>query len=208
MGAWRGRMKRDGPGTTDTWTAVRYPAPGRPRFDPSVVEETVFDVLASRRRRLILEHLLSVEGVVSAGDLAEHIAAIETGTSVDQLSSYDRKRVYVSLYQNHLPKLAAANVIDYDVDRKTVQVGDSIEALEPYLTGAPTRWGPRHRGLGSVGLGLVVLLGSLQAGPFVVAPPAGWIGLGIVGLVGLAAMDVYRRNAWRSDRGSTTLEQV
>ncbi|MFB6358651.1 MAG: hypothetical protein ABEJ96_06540, partial [Thiohalorhabdaceae bacterium] len=51
------------------------------------------------------------------GDLAEHIASIENDKPEVALSSTERKRVYVALYQCHLPKMDDIGVIDFDEDR-------------------------------------------------------------------------------------------
>jgi hypothetical protein len=74
-----------------------------------------------------------MDGPADIGELAEHIASIECGCPRAQLSSQQRKRVYVGLYQCHLPKMADVEVIDYNPDRGTVDLTDRSHRLLKYL---------------------------------------------------------------------------
>ncbi|KAB1190479.1 hypothetical protein GJR96_16015 [Haloferax sp. MBLA0076] len=95
--------------------------------------DTTFEILMNRRRRDTLEYLLVHGGRSTLSDLAEHIAALENGIDVDQLSSDQRKRVYIGLYQCHLPRMDQANVVDFDKNRGTVVLRDEAEQLVKYL---------------------------------------------------------------------------
>jgi hypothetical protein len=96
--------------------------------------ERVFDILRNERRQRVLGYLaVTDDDVIRIGDLAEHVAAIENDLSVNALSSQQRKRVYVALYQCHLPKMADADVIAFDKDRGTIEVGPNLDQLRPYL---------------------------------------------------------------------------
>ncbi|MFC6976850.1 ArsR family transcriptional regulator [Halomicroarcula sp. GCM10025709] len=102
--------------------------------DPGIAPETAFDILRNSRRRLAIVYLLETEGgAVSLGDLAEHVAAIENGVSREELSSAQRKRVYVSLYQSHLPRMEEAGIVRFDQDRGLVSPGPQAAAVEAYL---------------------------------------------------------------------------
>lgn len=153
-----------------------------------VSEDDILEVLSNRRRRQVITYLQEGNGTATAGELAEHIAAAENDTSVAQVSSDQRKRVYVSLYQHHLPMLDDANVVDYDRNRKTVDLLVDGGSLEPvvieHLDAA------NHRAMfgGAVVLAVVVLLGSLQVGVFAAAPAWTWITIGSVGLLGLVGL--------------------
>jgi hypothetical protein len=96
--------------------------------------DTTFELLKNRRRRKVLEYLRANGGESTLSDLAEHIAAIENDVEVAQLSSDQRKRVYIGLYQCHLPKLDTAGVVEYDKNRGTVVLrkvaGEVLEYLE------------------------------------------------------------------------------
>jgi hypothetical protein len=59
-------------------------------------------------------------GSTTADDLAVRIAATENDCSTNQLSAQQRKRVYISLTQTHLKRLARTGVIHYDETSKLV----------------------------------------------------------------------------------------
>lgn len=157
--------------------------------DRSVTEDDLFEVLANRRRRQVMAYLQAGDGTATAGELAEHIAAAENDTSVEQLSSIQRKRVYVSLYQNHLPVLDDANVAEYDHDRKTVALEVDSAALDHVVGEWSDPIGTWTTIAATVVLAAGVLLGALQVGAFAVAPAWAWIGIGLLGLFGLIGLD-------------------
>jgi hypothetical protein len=95
--------------------------------------DDVFHLLQNSRRREVLRYLEGVEDWVELSDVAEQVAAWEHDTTVEALSSKERKRVYVALYQSHLPKLDEVDVIEYDQHRGTLRPTRRIELLSPYL---------------------------------------------------------------------------
>lgn len=95
--------------------------------------DEIFGVLQNERRRLILRYLDEHDGETAIGDLAEHVAAIENDIPRAELRSKQRKRVYISLYQSHLPKLDDAGAVTYDQDRGTVEEGPAIEEFQKVL---------------------------------------------------------------------------
>ena len=90
--------------------------------------DRIFDVLSNHRRRRVLQYLERNEQALVA-ELAEHIAAIENKKAITALSSQERKRVYIALYQSHLPKMAMADIVQYDKDRGTVKLADAAGEL-------------------------------------------------------------------------------
>ena len=110
--------------------------------------DVVFDLLSNERRRHVLRYLHTESSSTTLGDLAEYIAAIENDKPESALSSTERKRVYISLYQSHLPKMSSADVIDFDVDRKTVELAENAEYLMRFLPEqVDSRAGERSDGL-------------------------------------------------------------
>lgn len=159
---------------------------------PSITQGDVFEVLCNRRRRRVVAYLQECGGKATAGELAEVIAAAEEGIPVDRVSSAERKRVYVSLYQNHLPVMDDASVVDYDADRKTVRLLATHSDLDPYLAAAEPGT-ERHLSVGvAVVVAVLVLAGGLQLGAFAGTPAGMWPVLGAAGLVGAASLGIYR----------------
>lgn len=93
----------------------------------------VFELLSADRRQAVLLYLNATDGTADLGELAEHIASQECDCRPTELSSQQRKRVYVGLYQCHLPKMADAGVIEYDSDRGNVALNDRSDRLLQYL---------------------------------------------------------------------------
>lgn len=96
-------------------------------------QDVVFDILKNRRRRQVIRHLRDVEGAVTIGDLSEQLAAWENDVPVPEVTYKQRKRVYISLHQTHLPKLDDSGVVDYDRRSGAVALNDSIEPYEMHL---------------------------------------------------------------------------
>lgn len=121
----RERAGRDGVGS------VEDPEPEDPELDIDLV----FDLLGTSRRRAVIRYLEAESGPVEIGDLANYIAAHEYGKSVEEITPDERKRVYVSLYQCHLPKMAAADVIGYE-QGDPVERGPHFDTFATMLTHA------------------------------------------------------------------------
>lgn len=101
--------------------------------DERLSKDVIFELLKNRRRREVLAYLLEADETVTLGELAEQIAAWENDTSVNALNSDQRKRVYVALYQTHLPKMDDAGIVEYDQDRGLISLADNADLLMMYL---------------------------------------------------------------------------
>jgi len=98
-----------------------------------LTRDRIFDILSSPRRRYVLYFLRSEPTPIQLTDLAEHVAAWENDTTVEELSTQQRKRVYVSLYQTHLPKLAETGLVDYDEESGDVDIAAKASEIDPLL---------------------------------------------------------------------------
>jgi hypothetical protein len=165
------------------------------RDDSGLAADETFGVLANRRRRQVVAYLRDGDGTATVGALAEHVASAECDKPRERLTSAERKRVYVSLYQNHLPMMDDRGVVEYRDDRKTVRLRDAARELDPYLDGgdaAPSR-APVGAALAAA---VAVALGGLRVGPLAAVPTAGWAALGALCLLGVATFELH---AARSD---------
>lgn len=100
---------------------------------PSLSKDEVFSLLSVERRRRTLEYLRRTNDGTTLSELAEEIAADENDVPVDLISSDQRKRVYIALYQSHLPKLDDAGVVEFEDDRGSVELAGNAVELFPYL---------------------------------------------------------------------------
>ncbi|ODR81267.1 hypothetical protein BG842_05400 [Haladaptatus sp. W1] len=103
--------------------------------DPNpLLKDTIFHLLQVERRRLTLQYLQDRTDTVPMRDLAEQVAAWENETTVEQLSSTERQRTYIALYQTHLQKFDTEGIIEYDKDRGTIRRTSRADQLDPYLS--------------------------------------------------------------------------
>jgi hypothetical protein len=96
-------------------------------------QDVVFDILSNRRRRYILSSLYQRDDPITLMDFANEIAAWENGVPPDEVTSDQQKRVYVSVYQTHVPKLQDAGVITYESDSGLIELTERAEDLVQYL---------------------------------------------------------------------------
>ena len=151
-----------------------------------ISSDVVYGLLADKRRRYLIHHLKQVDGPVSVGDLAEQVAAWENDKAVDEITSKERKRVYISIYQSHLPTLAKEGVVEYDEDRRVVGLSPSMTDREIYLEVVPSGslpWSLFYVGL-VVADAVLVVLAWLEVYPFDLVSGIGWA---VVVLVTFAA---------------------
>lgn len=142
---------------------------GRPKHrtsasDGSAAElarDEIFDVLSNERRRHALRYLKQhSDRKVEFRELVDYITARENSVSVAEIDYKQRKRVYSSLRQTHLPKLHDCNLIEYDKDRGIVELNGGTEEVQLYLEyvpGGDIPWCYHYLGLAGV-LGIVVAL--------------------------------------------------
>jgi len=134
--------------------------------DETLSKDIIFELLKNRRRREVLAYLLEADETVTLGELAEQIAAWENDTEVNALNSDQRKRVYVALYQTHLPKMHDAGIVEYDQDRGLITLADNADLLVMYLdtdTHRRQRWDRVYAALSIVGA--AVLFGAMGGLP-------------------------------------------
>jgi DNA-binding transcriptional ArsR family regulator len=99
----------------------------------SIPPDDRFAILKNWRRRAVLAHLDDEGGRATLGELAEVLGAAENGVSRRDLSSGERKRVYVGLYQCHLPRLDDAGVVEFDKRSGDVRLRPEADQLLPYV---------------------------------------------------------------------------
>jgi len=93
--------------------------------------QEIYDILADSRRRRCVEYIAD-HGPADISDITDHIAKLEIG---DDASGQPRKRVYIGIYQNHLPGLVESGVLErfdreYSPGPNFEQVLDAIEQVE------------------------------------------------------------------------------
>jgi len=97
--------------------------------------DDVFHLLQNQRRRRTLRYLRDNDDGdgVDMRDVVEWVAAEEHDTTVQELRSKERQRVYIALYQAHLPKLDKLGIVDYDKRKGWVELREKADIVMPYL---------------------------------------------------------------------------
>lgn len=96
------------------------------KIDP----DTVYDLISSARRRHAVMCIAGNDEPIDLSNLAEALAFVECADveTPDELGWEDRKRVYISLHQTHLPKLERNGIITHDRnnDIELTPLGDQL----------------------------------------------------------------------------------
>lgn len=99
----------------------------------ALAQRTVFSLLSNDARRRAVAYLAKRDAPVTLNDLADVVASPDE-TERDSEPAAARERVAVALHHVHLPKLDAADVVDYDVDANAVTPA-AVDELTPFLDG-------------------------------------------------------------------------
>jgi hypothetical protein len=152
--------------------------------DEELSQDTLFSLLSNPRRRFVLQYLNRVKEPVSLQDLTTEVAAWENETDPEELTDKQEKRIYVSLYQTHIPKLEEAGIVRHDEETGEILLTDKANDVSVYLNGQVQRTRPWELYyLGLVGVGSVVFA-TIALG----VAPVGELGATLVGLVWLVAL--------------------
>lgn len=139
----------------------------------SFSRDRVFELLANRRRRFVLFYLQNDDSEATVRELASEIAAWENGVEDVEVTYKQRKRVYTSLYQSHLPKMKEYGVVEYEQNRGTVRLtpqGGTLDAYLEVVSGNDMPWSDYFLGLSLLS---VVFLVAVTVGlpPFATLSP-------------------------------------
>jgi len=168
--------------------------PGSANNSPETATESfsrdrVFKLLGNRRRRFVLYYLQQSDGDATVRELASEIAAWENDVEPAAVTYKQRKRVYTSLYQSHLPKMDEYGVVEYERNRGDVHLTPAGESLDAYLevvSGDDVPWSDYFLGLSMLAFTFVI---AIVAG---IPPFAGLAdgigGLVVVGVFGISAL--------------------
>lgn len=91
--------------------------------------DTLFEVLAHRRRRQVLRILGENGEAMETEELARSLAASEDRDGNGEPPAEAVRSVHRSLYHVHLPKLAEVPLVEYDEERGTVTRTEVAETV-------------------------------------------------------------------------------
>jgi hypothetical protein len=145
-------------------------------YTQQLSRDETFDILSSQRRRSVIHFLNQRGGSVELQEISTQLAAWETGKPIDQLIKAERKRVYTSLRQVHLPVLDENNIIEFDTQQKTVTLAPTANTLDVYFDIVPENdvsWSKYYAGLSGLSVVLAISV-LLELYPLTLLPDISW----------------------------------
>lgn len=134
-----------------------------------------FDLLSNHRRRYTLHYLKQNGEDAKLGELSEQIAAWENDVPREEVSYDQRKRVYTSLQQVHLPRMDDLGVIEFDDRDGVATLSSAAGEVDIYLEtvdGSDVPWSTFYLLL-VLANSVVVAGGLLDVPPFGLLPSNG-----------------------------------
>ena len=163
-------------------------------------KDEVYSLLSNHRRRYVLHYCKRTEGPATLSELAEQVAAWEHDKEVAEVTSAERKRVYTSLQQTHLDRMADADILEFDGDE--IVLTGKAEELDVYLDIVPAGsipWGIYYLGLSA--LAGVVLFGVwIGFVPTETVPAIGWAAIVLAFFFASSVAQVLQNRQYRLDQ--------
>lgn len=147
----------------------------RPEQGAELATNETFELLSNDRRRYALHHLKRTERE-SLGSLARRIASWENEIELEEVSAAQRKRVYTSLQQFHLPKMEEQGIVEFDDRAGEISLGPAAEGLDVYLEVVSDRdvpWSQYYLGIAAIDV-LVVAGVAADVAPLTALSDLAW----------------------------------
>jgi hypothetical protein len=161
--------------------------------DEPLSKGEIFELLRNQRRRYVLHYLKQDDRPVELGDLAQQIAAWEYDTTLEGVTPEQRKRVYTTLQQTHLPKMDTAGILRFDSDGGIIESTDRTADISVYLEIVPGRefaWRELYLSLGAIGCALTAAL-WLDIYPMATVSNLAWLAIVSVTITATAVAHIY-----------------
>lgn len=139
--------------------------------EDGLTQAELFDVFSNARRRRAVGYLQAQNGACDLAPLVERVAAWENDVDLDEVTRAQRRRVYISLYQTHLPMLEEHGIVDWDPDGHRIELLPSERTFEPYLDRSVGPDRPWHAAYASIAVVAAVAfaVAAVPVGPGSVA---------------------------------------
>lgn len=94
-----------------------------------VTFDTVLDLCGDFHRRIVLGVLVSEQRTLTLQDLVKALVKHNHHIPSDEVSGEVLTRLHRSLYHLHIPKIAAAGLVEFDTERELVAVTPRFEPM-------------------------------------------------------------------------------
>ena len=91
--------------------------------------DTALRLISHAYRRALLDCLYHHDCSLALADAAEAVVEMNDDRPIQEIPAEDVKKVYVSLYHSHIPKLSDREVVQYEQERDLVSLTDRGEEL-------------------------------------------------------------------------------
>ena len=95
--------------------------------------DSVLDVCRHQHRRIVLALLATEQRSLNLNDLTKSVIKYNHQASPTTVSADVLTEIRLSLYHNHLPKLASEGLVTFDRDRQLVEPTEQFEQVQPTL---------------------------------------------------------------------------
>lgn len=100
----------------------------------SIETDEALDLCRNQRRRIVLTVLAEEHGSLTVDDLTAAVLEHDHQTPATEVPDDVTARVRLSLYHEHLPKMASTGVVEYDPEQLLVEPTEQFDRLQPYLS--------------------------------------------------------------------------
>ena len=131
-------MTEEDPDETSGKATETEDAKGNPNMAPDPVLELndVFAALGHPRRRYLLYTLVNGSTEAPLSELAADIAAWELEKPASEVTAAERRKIHISLYHSHIPKLASLEIVDYHEGENIIVRAVNTAQVQAVLDGA------------------------------------------------------------------------
>jgi hypothetical protein len=184
------------------------PSPTQEAFSPNNIDPTpsdskssliddLFDVLSNRRRRHVVYFLKRTTQPVEIGTLATQIAAWETDQPMAEVTRAERKRVYTSLQQVHLPKMDNVGLIRFEKPSSLIEPTPLLADVDLDSSSPDGSEQPWHQYYALLSLASIGVVGTAVANiwPTQLVPTIAWFGTVVSLFFILACIHTYNTEA-------------
>ena len=157
--------------------AIRPESVETPKSHSRLSRDQMFEILSNQRRRSVIHYLKQRGDPVELRELSAQLAAWETGKSIDQLEGNERKRIYTSLQQFHLPKMHTNDIIEFDDKQGVVELTAAADSLDVYLDIVGKNdipWSKYYTGLSALSAALTIGV-WFEIYPLTILPDVSWV---------------------------------
>lgn len=102
--------------------------------EDSTAFDSVLDLCQHQHRRIALGTLAEEQRSLTLNDLTKTVLKYNHQTPITEVSEDVLSDVQLSLYHVHLPKLAAAGLIEFDPARQLVEPTEQLDQMQSILS--------------------------------------------------------------------------